>query len=90
MNEQLLQLQSKVSGIFYNPVIHLKDQIKSAIDLISNQNDHVDELTKLQASMEELELLEDLPYADVNRIKGFNKIKTRILKLIKELLQKVS
>jgi F0F1-type ATP synthase delta subunit len=90
MNEQLLQLQSKVSGILYNPIIHLKDQIKVAIDIISKQNDHGDELIKLQAAMEELELLEDLPHGDVNRVKGFNKIKTRVLKLIKELLQKVS
>lgn len=90
MNEQLLLLQSKVSSIFYNPIIHLKDQIKAAIDLLSKHNDHSDELIRLQAAIEELELLEDLPHGDVNRVKGFNKIKTRVLKLINELLQKVA
>ena len=90
MNDQLEELQAKVANIIYNPFVNLKDQIKVAKSLISKQEEYEAELARLNAAMEELETLEDLPYGNLERIKGFNKIKTRVLKLIKELLQKVA
>lgn len=90
MNEQLLQLQSSVSAIIYNPFVNLKDQIKQAKSLIAKQAEFSAELSRLNDSLEELEVLEDLPHGNLERIKGFNKIKTRTLKLIKELLSKTA
>jgi hypothetical protein len=90
MNDQLQVLQSKITNIIYNPFVNLKDQIKVAKSLIAKQDEFEAELARLNAAMEELELLEDLPHGNLERIKGFNKIKTRMLKLIKELQQKTA
>jgi hypothetical protein len=90
MNEQLLLLQLKVSGIFYNPIINLKDQAKAVLALIANKKEYSAERIKLEAAIEELEVLEDLPHGDLERVKGFNKTKTRVLRQIKELLQKIA
>lgn len=90
MNDQLQVLQTKVTNIIYNPFVNLKDQIKVVKSLISKQDEFETELARLNAALEELEILEDLPHGNLERIKGFNKIKTRMLKLIKELQLKTS
>jgi len=89
MNQQLLIIQSKVNDIIYNPFVNLKDQINATKSFLLKQNIFTNELARLDASLEELEQLEELPHGKLERIKGFNKIKTRVLKLIKEVIDKL-
>lgn len=88
MQQHLLSLQTKVNDIIYNPFVSLKEQIKATKLALSNLNDVDDELKKLDISLHELEEFEEMPYGKLERIKGFNKIKSRVLKLIKEVLTK--
>lgn len=88
MQEQLLSLHSKVNDIIYNPFVSLKDQIKATKSALSSLKDCQEELKKLDLALNELDEFEEMPHGKLERIKGFNKIKSRVLKLIKEVLAK--
>jgi len=85
MNDELLALQARVNGVIYNPFINLKDQIKEVKKLLSADK-HKAEILKLDAALVSLEEFENLPYGNLERIKGFNKIKAAALRVIKEIL----
>jgi hypothetical protein len=86
MNEDLLALHTKVNGIIYNPFINLKDQVRVIKSLLSESGKYTEEVTKLEAIVNTLDQLESLNYGNIERIKGFNKAKNTILKIIKEVL----
>ena len=86
MNDELLVLQQRVNGLIYNPFINLKDQLKEIKKLLSDEGKYSAELLKIAAALTALEEFELLPYGKLERIKGFNKIKSNTLRLIKELL----
>lgn len=86
MNEELLALQTKVNGVIYNPFINLKDYIKDIKKNLTESGSYKDEIAKLDIAFNTLDQLENLPYGNIERIKGFNKIKSQVLKLIKEIL----
>lgn len=84
MNEDLLALQTKVSTIIYNPFINLKEQatdLKKTLVKIGSPEAHIQ---KLNETILYLDQLESLNHGSVERIKGFNKAKNNILKIIKE------
>ena len=86
MNDELLVLQQRVNGLIYNPFINLKDQLKEIKKLLSDEEKYSAELLKISTALNALEAFELLPYGNLERIKGFNKIKSNTLRLIKELL----
>jgi hypothetical protein len=86
MNEELLALQTKVNGVIYNPFINLKDHIKDIKKNLIENGNYKDEIAKLNIAFDALDQLENLPYGNIERIKGFNKIKSQVLRLIKEIL----
>jgi len=86
MNDELLALQSKVSGVIYNPFINLKDLAKDLKKMLAGTDKYKDEIAKLDAALISLDEFEHLPYGNLERIKGFNKIKSNILRITKELL----
>jgi hypothetical protein len=85
MNEELLALQTKVNGVIYNPFINLKDHIKDIKKILSASGSYKDEISKLDLAFNALDQFENLPYGNIERIKGFNKIKSNVLRIIKEI-----
>lgn len=84
MNDELLALHSRVNGIIYNPFINLKEQIKEVQKLLSSDREGFKaELEKLDAAVSSLDEFEALPHGNLERIKGFNKIKSSVLRTIK-------
>ena len=86
MNEELLVLQTRVNGVIYNPFINLKDQTKELKKLLSNSDKFSGEILKLEAALLELDTFESMSYGNIERIKGFNKTKSHILRVIKDIL----
>jgi hypothetical protein len=86
MNEELLVLQAKVNGVIYNPFVNLKDLAGNIKNIISGSEKYGAEVIKLEAAMKALDEIETLNHGNIDRIKGFNKTKNTILKIIKELL----
>jgi hypothetical protein len=86
MNDELAALQSKVNGVIYNPFVNLKDLAKTLKTLVTESgNNNPEAITKLDAALLALDQFENLPTGNIERIKGFNKVKSNILKVIKEL-----
>lgn len=85
MNEELLALHTKVNGVIYNPFINLKDHAKALKNLLEKTGNFEPEIVKLDTALLALDQFENLPYGNIERIKGFNKVKTNILKIVKEL-----
>jgi hypothetical protein len=85
MNEELLALHAKVNGVIYNPFVNLKDQAKAVKTILAATGQHTDEITRLDAAILALDELEALDAKNIERIKGFNKVKNQILKLIREI-----
>lgn len=85
MNNELLTLHERVNAIIYNPFVNLKDQIKEVKKLIDNSDKFNTEIQKLEAAILSLDEFESLPYGNLERIKGFNKIKSSTLKIIKQI-----
>lgn len=87
MNNELLALQDRVNGIIYNPFVNLKDQVKEIKKLLlSEPEKYKAELTRLDTALGLLDEFENMPYGNLERIKGFNKIKSNIIKVTKEVL----
>jgi len=86
MNDELLVLQTRVNGVIYNPFINLKDQAKELKKLLSDSDKFSGEILKLDAAIIELDAFENMSYGNIERIKGFNKTKSHILKVIKDVL----
>lgn len=86
MNDELLTLQNRVSGVIYNPFVNLKDLVREIKKLLAGTDTYTAEIAKLDAAMASLDEFEHLPLGNLERIKGFNKIKSNILKIIKEVL----
>ena len=84
MNEDLLALQTKVSTIIYNPFINLKEQATELKKTLTRLGAESDLIRKLEDTIVTLDQLEGLNHGSVERIKGFNKAKNTILKIIKE------
>ncbi|MBL7934087.1 MAG: hypothetical protein JNL60_19440 [Bacteroidia bacterium] len=89
MNEDLLALQTKVSTIIYNPFINLKEQAADLKKTLSKLGVAEGQLQKLDETIATLDQLENLNHGSVERIKGFNKAKSTILKVIKESAESV-
>ena len=85
MNEEILQLQQKVNEVIYNPFVNLKDRVKDIKKIIAGSDKHKAELARLDSAFELLDEFENMPYGNLERIKGFNKIKSNILKIIKDI-----
>lgn len=85
MNDELLALQSRVNAVIYNPFINLKDQVKELKKLLGDAEEYKDQIARLDSAIASLDEFEALPPGNLERIKGFNKIKSHILKLIKDL-----
>ena len=86
MNDELITLQNKVNEVIYNPFVNLKTQIKQIKKTIGDNNKYKAEVIRLDAAFNSLDEFENLPYGNLERIKGFNKIKSNTLKIIKDLL----
>lgn len=85
MTEDLLTLQLKVNTIIYNPFINLKEQVRELIKMGATSGVTASHISKLEEIMTSLDQLENLNHGSVERIKGFNKSKTGILRIIKEI-----
>lgn len=85
MKEDLLTLQIKVSTIIYNPFINLKEQAAELKKAAVRSEAAPALVTKIEETILTLDQLEALNHGSVERIKGFNKAKTTLLKIIKEL-----
>jgi hypothetical protein len=85
MNQELLALHNKVNEVIYNPFVNLKDQIKEIKKVLVDTEKYNSELSKLDMAFGLLDDFEKMPYGNLERIKGFNKTKNNILKVIKEL-----
>lgn len=85
MNEELLALHTKVNGVIYNPFINLKDHVRAIKHLLEKTGNFEAELVKLDTALSALDQFENLPYGNIERIKGFNKVKSNILKIVKEV-----
>ncbi|WP_317897202.1 hypothetical protein [Aurantibacillus circumpalustris] len=86
MNNDLLVLKNKVNEVIYNPFINLKDRVKEIKKIIADSDIYKDELAKLNTAIASLDEFENLPYGNLERIKGFNKIKSKVLKIISDLM----
>lgn len=86
MNEELSALWAKVNGVIYNPFVNLKDHVKAIKTLLSESGKYSEEIAKLDMAVNTLDQLESLSHGNIERIKGFNKAKNSILKIIKEIL----
>lgn len=86
MGEDLLALQGKINGVIYNPFVNLKDHVRSVKALLSESGKYPEEIAKLDAAVAALDQLESLSHGNIERIKGFNKTKNNILKVIREIL----
>ena len=86
MNDELIALQNKVNEVIYNPFVNLKNQIKQIKKTIENSEKYKAEMIKLDTAVNLLDEFENLPSGNLERIKGFNKIKSNTLKIIKEIL----
>lgn len=87
MKESLSELQNKVSSVIYNPFVNLKDQVKSIKTLLADKEQFAGQVLGFELALKDLDLYEDLPYDNMERAKGFNKTKTHILKLLKEVAE---
>ncbi len=87
MAEDLLTLQLKVNTIIYNPFINLKEQVAELIKMGAKSGVSSTHISKLEEIITTLDQLESLNHGSVERIKGFNKSKTGILRIIKEIEQ---
>lgn len=85
MKEDLLTLQVKVSTIIYNPFINLKEQAAELKKTAVRSEAAPALVTKIEETILTLDQLEGLNHGSVERIKGFNKAKNTLLKIIKEL-----
>jgi|GEM_PF-3209508 len=85
MNDQLSSFHDRVNGVIYNPFINLKDLVKEFKKSISHQDKFKSEILRLDAILVSLDDFEILPYGNLERIKGFNKMKSHLLKIIKEI-----
>jgi hypothetical protein len=86
MNEELQALQTKVNAVMYNPFISLKDLAKSIKNLLLDKGNYPEAIVKLDAAISSLDQLEGMDHHNIERIKGFNKAKSNILKVTKDLL----
>ena len=86
MNQELLALQAKVTGVIYNPFVNLKDHAKAVKALLSEKGEYPELITRLEEAIAKLDQYEDYTYGNMDRVKGFNKTKTHIIKIIKEVL----
>ncbi len=84
MNDELSAFHTKVNGVIYNPFVNLKDHTRALRQLLSEKGTFPAEIAKLDTALTELDQFENLPYGNLERIKGFNKVKSHILKVIKE------
>lgn len=85
MTEDLLTLQLKVNTIIYNPFINLKEQVAELIKMGAKSGVTASHISRLEEIIATLDQLENLNHGSVERIKGFNKSKAGILKIIKEI-----
>ena len=85
MNQSLSEIQNKVSAVIYNPFVNLKDQVKAIKNLLADKEQFAGQLQGFEQALKDLDLYEDLPYDNMERAKGFNKTKTHIIKLLKEV-----
>ena len=85
MSDQILAFHDRVNGVIYNPFINLKDLVKEFKKSISDQEKFKSEISRLDVILVSLDELENLPYGNLERIKGFNKMKSHILKVMKEM-----
>jgi hypothetical protein len=87
MNKEILSaLESKVNGVIYNPFVNLKDLVKAIIAVLSETDGYTAEIERLCVAEKALDEFESLSYGNLERIKGFNKTKNTILKVVKEVL----
>lgn len=84
MNEDLLALQTKVSTIIYNPFINLKEQATDLKKTLTRLGAPEASIQKLNETIVTLDQLESMNHGSLERIKGFNKAKSTILKVIKD------
>ena len=85
MNQSWTEFQNKISALIYNPFVNLKVQVKSITSLLADKDRFAGQLQGFEQALKDLDLYEDLPYDNMERAKGFNKTKTHILKLLKEV-----
>lgn len=85
MKDKISVLQERITGVIYNPFINLKDLIRELKKLIDDSAIHKELIVKLDAALVFLDEYESLPYGNLERIKGFNKIKSQVLRVIREL-----